>query len=549
MNCNSLMKYPALTLWLLAFSFHPALWAGTAVIFNVKDYGATGQRTDDARPAIQRAIDACAAAGGGIVYVPPGEYTAGALHLRSNLRIELEAGATLFASRELSAYDTGPDVSKAALFFGEGIENVTLTGRGTVDGQAQYQWQEDDFERGFKHKTLMQSLGKSLLRSVPRGFPTRPTIPHLVWLGGSKDIQITGLKFLHSPGWTIALYACERVVFERLYIYTSLKEGVWADGIDLDGCRDVAVSNCTIETGDDCLALSSNDVWGPARECANITVSNCRFSSASAGVKFAEGNQVGIRRVLVSNTVLTNVNRGFTFLTGMGGSISEVVLANLTIDCNRFDWFWAGDGQPFFFRVARWNEMSGEPPKPDEAPPGIIRNIQIHDVIAHAKGSSLIHGHPESWLDGVRLEHIRLFVATDPSAPYDQAEDALHFKYAKNLRVSDVTVSWEKPSLPAWQSALAFENVADLEVDSFAGWAAWPEKNAPAILLDQVTRAVIRNSRAVEGTGLFLKVTGPDSRNIWFHGNDLRQANKGCQLDKTVKARAVRTQNNLGPEK
>ena len=159
-----------------------------------------------------------------------------------------------------------------------------------MDGQAEYEWRPDDFERNFDHKTLMQKLGKSLMRSVPRGFPKREVFPHLVWLGRCKGIRMTGLNFLHAPSWTFTLTACERVVFDGLYIYTSLKEGVWADGIDLDGCKEVSIANCAIETGDDCVAIFSADIWGKAVLCENISITNCRFSSASAGLKFTEGN-------------------------------------------------------------------------------------------------------------------------------------------------------------------------------------------------------------------------------------------------------------------
>ena len=534
-------------LLLTALCVSPSLHAAGPALFNVKDYGATGKKTDDARPAIQKAIDACAAAGGGTVYVPPGEYTSGTLHLRSHVRFEIEAGATLFASPDPKAYDFGKIPSKAALFYGEDLENVSLGGRGTVDGQAEYEWREDDFERAFDHKTLMQNLGKPLLRSFPKGFPKREVFPHLLWLGRAKDVQITGLKFLHSPSWTLALYACERVAIDGLYINTSLKEGVWADGIDLDGCKDVFLSHCAIETGDDCLVFISSENWGPALVCENVTVSNCRLSSASAGIKFSEGNKVGVRKILVTNTVFTHVNRGVVFLIALGGYITDVMLSNLTIECDRFDWFWAGDGQPFFFRIARTSELNQEPPQPGEPPPGSIRHVTIRNVIARAKGSSPIQGHPESWLEGIHLENLKLFLSTDPAAPYDKTEHALDFRRAKNLKVKDVEVSWARPALAQWKSALYFEDVRGLVLDDFAGRGAWPDRDVPAVVLNQVSDATLRRSRALDGTTVFLKVMGPGSRDIWLQGNDLRKARVPYQLDKDVKADAVEMSENILP--
>ena len=502
MNLRPLWRGSSLRLLLTGLLVGAGFDPAGAAACNVKDFGATGKKGDDARPAIQKAIEACAASGGGTVEVPPGEYTSGTLHLRSRVGLNIQAGATLFASPDPKAYDFGKIPSKAALFFGEDVEDVSIGGQGTVDGQAEYEWRLDDHERGFDHKTLMETLGKSLMRSFPKDFPKRDIFPHLVWLGRAKNVRVSGLRFLHSPSWTMALYACERVNFEGLYIYTSLREAVWADGIDLDGCKDVRIANCTIETGDDCIIFISADTWGPALVCENVTVTNCRLSSASAGVKFSEGNKVGIRKILVTNTVLTNVNRGFILSTTLGGYINDVVLSDLTIDCNRFDWFWSGDGQPFTFRITRLSEFNHEAPQPGEAPPGSIRNVQIRTVVARAKGSSSLHGHAESWLDGISFENVKLRLSADPAAPYDKAEHALEARWAKNVKFRNVEVSWDKPEIKQWKSALCFEDITGLQLDGFAGRGAWPERDTPAVLLKEVSGAVVRHSRALDVVSL-----------------------------------------------
>jgi len=512
---------------------------GPARVFNVKDYGATGHKVDDARPCIQKAIDACSKAGGGVVVVPAGEYTSGTLHLRSHVRFQVERGATLLASPNPKDYDCGSVVSKAALLYGEELDDVSIVGRGIVDGQAQYEWRVDDFERAFDHKILMQALGKSLLRSVPKDYPKREIYPHLVWLGRCKDVHIADLNFLHSPSWSLTLYACERATFDGLYIYTSLKEAVWADGIDLDGCQQVSITNCAIETGDDCVALVSQNTWGPALTCQNISVTNCRLSSASAGVKFSEGNRAGISHIRVSDCLFNHVNRGFALNNTLGGTISDVELSNLTINCDRYDWFWAGDGQPFRFRITRLNELNQEPAKPDEPPPGSIRNVIIRNVVARAKGSSLFHGHPESWLDGLTLDNVKIFVSTDPTAPFDKAENALDFRRARNIALKNVEVHWDTPTLVAWKSALYLEDVSRLETYGFMGRQAWPQSDAPAVALKQVAGALFRNCRAFEGTDVFLKVTGPGSRDIRLEHNRLEESKVPCQLGPEVAPGAV----------
>jgi hypothetical protein len=119
--------------------------------------------------------------------------------------------------------------------------------------------------------------------------------------------------------------------------------------------------------------LVSQKWWGKALPCENITVTNCRLSAASAGIKFSEGNIAGILNIQICQPLcLINVNRGLAFNDMLGGGISHVLVSNVTINCNRFDWFWAGDGQPIRFKIAPHSEFTKEPAKPDEAPPGAV---------------------------------------------------------------------------------------------------------------------------------------------------------------------------------
>ena len=217
------------------------------LVYNVKDYGASGIKQDDARPALQQAIDACGKSSGGTVYVPPGEYTSGQLHLRSGVRLYLEAGATLFASLDGRQFDPPP---KSALLIGEDLHDIALEGRGTIDGQASYEWRPNDFTDFYirPNQLLMEAAGRPLLRPFPSGYPNETVSPRLVLLLRCQDVRIAGLKFLRSRSWTINPYACKRLIFDGVYIYSSAKEGVWADGIDLDGCQDVRVANSTIDS-------------------------------------------------------------------------------------------------------------------------------------------------------------------------------------------------------------------------------------------------------------------------------------------------------------
>jgi hypothetical protein len=525
----------------------PLRAAGTA-IFNVKDYGATGIKSDDARVAIQKAIETCAKAGGGMVYLPPGEYTSGTLFLRSHVRFHIEAGATLFASQDPKDFNGEPVASKAALLFGEDLENVSIEGRGTVNGQAEYEWRADDIEDVFlrESKRLMLSQGKSILRPFPKGHPGRTVFPHLVWLGRSKDIHIRGLSFVYSPSWTMTFHACDRIVVDGIYMLTKLDEAVWADGIDLDGCKDVLISNSVIETGDDCIAIFSGDFWGPARTCENITVSNCRLSSSANAIKCTEGNVKGVRNLVVNNCVISDDSSGFAFLVADGGFVSDVLISNVTMDLRRFGWYY-GQGGPFGFMIKRRNEWTGDPVKKEGYFPGVIRDVTIRNIIVHAVGRAHVDGHPASWIDGLTLENIKMYVATDPKAPFDRATNAIQFRWVKNLKLRDIEIQWEEPASDKWQSALYLEDVQGLEIDGFAGRPAWPDRDDAAVVFKNVSDVMIRNSRAMEGTKTFLKVSGPESRDIVLDGNDFRKAKSPHQIDKDVKSNAVKEVDNVGP--
>src|ERR1700722_2555557 len=187
-------------------------------VFDVKDYGATGRKSDDARPALQKAIDACGKAGGGRVFVPPGEYTSGQLHLRSGVRLYVEAGATIFASLDGSQYD---DEKKAALIYGEDLHDIAVEGAGTLDGQATYEWHVNTITDYYilPNQRQMEATGKPLLRSFPTGSGKESVYPRMVLLLRCFDVRIAGLKFLHSRSWTINPYACKHLTIDGVYIY------------------------------------------------------------------------------------------------------------------------------------------------------------------------------------------------------------------------------------------------------------------------------------------------------------------------------------------
>ncbi len=524
------------------------LYATGVAVFNIKDYGASGVKADNATPAIQKAIDACGKAGGGMVYLPPGEYTSGTLYLRSHVRFHIEGGATLYASKDMNLFTGQAIASKTALLFADHVDDVTLEGRGTVDGQGSYIWREDDLDDVFVRpaKDLMRSLGKSLLRSFPEGYPDRKIYPHLVWMGNTTNVRITDLSFINSPTWTMGFYAVERMFIDGIFVYTKPNDAVWADGIDMDGCDDVHISNSSITTGDDCLVFVSGNFWGPARPCQNVTVTNCRLSASANAIKFSEGNAKGVQHVTIDNCVINDDSSGFSFAASNGGFVDDVVISNITLNLKRFDWFW-GQGGFMGMTLKGPEEYHGKPVSKDNPAPGSIRNIMIRNMIVHAKGRAHIDGHPNSYIDGLTMENIKLFISTDPSAPFDWTKNAMQFHWVRNLKLKDIEIHWDDPEVDTWQSAITIEDAAGVEIDGFNGRQAWVGRDVPALVLKNVSDAMIRDSQAPEGTSTFLEVAGDESHDISLFGNDLRKAKVAIRQDADVKKGAVTTLDNLMP--
>jgi hypothetical protein len=139
--------------------------------------------------------------------------------------------------------------------------------------------------------------------------------------------------------------------------------------------------------------------------------------------------------------------------------------------------------------------------------------------VARGQGSSRINGHPDSWLDGVSIENLKLFVSNDPESALQKTTDAMQIRWAHNLKLKDVEVNWEKPASPKWQSALRLEDARDVEVEGFRGRPA--AAGSPTMQFTNVNGAAVRNSKALPGTAVFLGVAGAKSRGIRLSGNDL----------------------------
>ncbi len=487
---------------------------GNAVIFNVREFGARGNGSH-ASTAIQAALDACGAAGGGMVYVPPGRYLVGTLHLRSHVRFFLEGGAVLAASRELADYPLiknrpHGDLGEPAVLYGEDLTNITIEGRGMIDGQCPpHNYPQPiplrDAVVMARHKDL-ESRG--IRHEYP--IPVQPR-PKMIRLLRCTDVRITGIHLDNGPFWNIHPWGCRRVVIDGITITANRAHGVNSDGIDPDSCEDVHISNCTINTGDDAIVLWASEFEGERRPCRNITITNCRLSSTSSAFKLCEVNEGGIDHVTLSNCVLRDSNRGIYIGISHGGSVRNVLISDVLIECTRHDWFWWGEGDPFYF-------MLGDKP-------GLIENVVLRNIIARGRGTSLVEGSAAYPLTNITFENIRLEFCVDPQVDYVQrGREAIAFRHARNLVLRNVSVHWDEPDPSKYNLPILLENIDGLTLDNITAQAADPASSIPALDLVNVSDATIRHCVAPSGTNVFLRLSGDETSEIRLGHNFLDRA-------------------------
>lgn len=234
-----------------------AAQAATAGIYSVRDYGAAGDGGTLDTAAINKAIVACAAAGGGQVRFPPGRYLSGTVHLKSNVALFLDAGATLVGSPGLDQYQhyaAPPGTPEArspkwhrALILGDGVENVVIGGAGVVDGNKVYDPQGEEQMRG-PHTIILGDCKRVTLRDVT----VRDSANYAVPIEFSTDVDVRGVKF--TGGW----------------------DGVHFRGWGDRRCRDLSIVGCQFFTGDDSIA---------GRYVENLLVTGCVINSSCNGIR------------------------------------------------------------------------------------------------------------------------------------------------------------------------------------------------------------------------------------------------------------------------
>ena len=321
--------------------------------FSIVNYGAPTDGKGDSSAAIRKAIEACHAAGGGTVLIPAGTFLTGAVHLKSNVNLHLDEGAKLLFLTDPKFYPTvftrweGVEcMNFSPLIYAFEQENIAVTGKGTIDGQADYAnwwgWVKLDantkpevpLARASRNRLMAQANDNS--RPEDRVYGLGEYLrPPLIQFYRCKNILIEDVTLLRSPFWVINPVLSQNITVRGVNI---VSHGANSDGCDPESCRDVLIENTRFDTGDDCIAIKSgrNDdgrrIGVPSE---NIIIRNCEFKDGHGGVVLGSECSGGIRNVFAENCVMDspNLDRALRFKNNAvrGGILENVHMRNVEI--------------------------------------------------------------------------------------------------------------------------------------------------------------------------------------------------------------------------
>ncbi len=430
---------------------------------NIVDAGAKADASTLCTRIIQSAIDEISKNGGGTVIIPPGEFLTGSLVLKTGVTIDIKKGATLLGSTNIEDYlNIKPDFvalrtgqHTRQLIFAEGQSWIGIKGQGTIDGQG----------AAFSSKT--------------KGDEPGITRPHIIQLINCKNVKIENVHMLNSGGWMQHYLACEKLQINGINVFNHCNKN--NDGIDIDGCHDVIINGCIVDSDDDGICLKSTS----PQMCKNVVVTNCVIKSHCNALKLGTESTGGFQNIIFSNCTVSpsedpdpiygTINGQSAISVEMvdGGVLDQVNINNIVVsetDC------------PIFVRLGnRARKYTQQAPEPGM---GTLQNVTISNITAttSSKIASNITGIPGAMAQNISLSNI---VITNLSE--GTAEEA-QIKVPENDK-GYPTVDMFGDVLPA--SAFFIRHVQNITMDNIQLFVKG-DNVRPAFILHDVHDALIR---------------------------------------------------------
>jgi len=476
----------------------------------VTEHGAVGDGKTLNTLAVQATIDTVAANGGGVVYFPPGKYLSGPVSLKSRVTLCLETGATLLGSTNEAHYNS---VAKSALINGDELDDVAIVGRGTIDGQGD-------------------------------AFPLQGFRPMNIQIANSRNILIEGVKLSNAGSWVQKYAKCDDLVIRGIQVNSFCNAN--NDGLDIDSCRNVRVTDSRIWSGDDAFVFKSTH----DRPCENIVIANCIASSHCNAFKLGTESYGGFKNIVIANCVVvpmgveknwhgsTEGNCGICLTSVDGGTIENVTISNISIQ---------GTLSPIFIRLG--DKARTFHPENAKQETGHIRKVSINNVTAVSAGRAgcEITGLPEHMIEDVSLSNIHITyqgggrgigwgmnkmpVKENPKAYPDilwthawVPSYGLFTRHVRGLSLNNVTVKTETNDP---RSAMIFQDIENLRLDGVSAQAA-PGSDA-TFWFDRVRGALVRGCLAVPNTSVFARLDGA-CEDFAFLANDFRKTGKAFEF-------------------